>query len=109
MYPELQLLLDNFEAVAADAARVSTLGADAWKEWPEEHYSDGGNQDWKIFPFAQQTDLQRSMTVLESDHVTYRQGASCPTPPLLVSISPADCEAEFLEQNFANCEVAFLE
>ena len=51
-YPELRMLLDNFDMVAEDAARVSQLGPDAWKEWPEEHYSDGGNQDWKIFPFA---------------------------------------------------------
>jgi len=46
IYPELQILLDNFDDILQEAEQVSH-----WKEWPENHYREGGNQDWKVFPF----------------------------------------------------------
>mmetsp|Transcript_21895 Transcript_21895/g.49501 ORF Transcript_21895/g.49501 Transcript_21895/m.49501 type:complete len:531 (+) Transcript_21895:20-1612(+) len=49
LFPELQILLDNFGEIQREALEAVETG---WKDWPEEHYSDGGAQDWKVFPFA---------------------------------------------------------
>jgi len=51
VYPQLAALQTpaNFEAIQAEARKVAETG---WKDWPEQHYSDGGLQDWKVFPFV---------------------------------------------------------
>ena len=51
VYPQLATLQTpaNFEAIQAEARKVAETG---WKDWPEQHYSDGGLQDWKVFPFV---------------------------------------------------------
>jgi hypothetical protein len=51
VYPQLAVLQTrvNFAAIQREAQKVAETG---WKDWPEEHYSDGGLQDWKVFPFV---------------------------------------------------------
>eukprot|EP01031_Cornospumella_fuschlensis_P041572 gene41572-50733_t len=49
-FPELQVLLDNFDVIAAEAKRIPT-----WTPWPEDHFSlnkdEGMNgEDWTVFP-----------------------------------------------------------
>jgi hypothetical protein len=46
-YPELQLLLDSFDVVEREAMAVS-----GWTPWPEYHFRDGGQSDWRVFPFV---------------------------------------------------------
>lgn len=43
LFPELQELLDGFAAIRAEMSKVGD-----WKAWPENHYMDGGSQDWKV-------------------------------------------------------------
>jgi len=49
VFPELNALVEARDVIREEARHVAETG---WKEWPEEHYSDGGAQDWKVFPFA---------------------------------------------------------
>ena len=47
IYPELQVMLDNFEAIREEA-----LGVSSWTPWPEYHFRDGGvENDWRVVPF----------------------------------------------------------
>jgi hypothetical protein len=64
----VKILLDNFDAIRAEALQVARsksvqsllslsllryeLAQNSWKPWPEQHYSDGGSQDWTVFPFC---------------------------------------------------------
>lgn len=44
LFPELKALVDAMPEIAAECGRVA-----AWKAWPEKHYDEGGNQDWKVY------------------------------------------------------------
>ena len=47
LYPGLQALLDDFEAIRAEALSVAQ-----WTPWPEYHFRDGGAEnDWRVVPF----------------------------------------------------------
>ncbi|CAM9599968.1 unnamed protein product, partial [Heterosigma akashiwo] len=47
LYPQLQVLIDNYEDILQEAEAVT-----GWHAWPEYHFREGGNNDWKVFPFA---------------------------------------------------------
>jgi hypothetical protein len=63
VYPELEILLAQFAPIREEAFRVageSSVSAlldllfyarvrEGWTEWPEQHYNDGGNKDWKVW------------------------------------------------------------
>lgn len=47
IYPELQLLIDNYDIIAKEAFRVA-----GWTAWPEYHFREGGEtNDWTVYPF----------------------------------------------------------
>lgn len=47
LYPGLQALLEDFEAIRAEALSVAQ-----WTPWPEYHFRDGGAEnDWRVVPF----------------------------------------------------------
>lgn len=43
LFPELKLLIRAFAEIATECADVG-----GWKAWPEQHYGEGGGQDWKV-------------------------------------------------------------
>lgn len=45
-FPQLQILIDNFDIIREEAMSVNS-----WTPWPEDHFSDGGQADWTVFPF----------------------------------------------------------
>lgn len=47
LYPGLRVLLEDFDAIQAEALAVSQ-----WTPWPEYHFRDGGTEnDWRVVPF----------------------------------------------------------
>lgn len=46
VYPELRLLLDQFDVIRDEANAVG-----GWTPWPEYHFREGGGSDWRVFPF----------------------------------------------------------
>lgn len=45
-YPFLSILIDNIHDLKHEASRIS-----GWVPWPEEHYMQDSETDWKVFPF----------------------------------------------------------
>lgn len=45
VYPELQVLLDNFDVIVAESASLPQ-----WTPWPENHYAEGAPGSWTVFP-----------------------------------------------------------
>lgn len=43
LFPELSILENHFSEILKECMQVSS-----WKAWPENHYEEGGNQDWKV-------------------------------------------------------------
>jgi hypothetical protein len=67
------------------AAEAKAVGEQGWKEWPEQHYSDGGAQDWKVFPFC------HTFPANDCSRTTFIPSccAQCPTTTrLLKSLGP---------------------
>jgi aspartyl/asparaginyl beta-hydroxylase (cupin superfamily) len=46
LFPQLQLLYDNVDVLAEEAATVH-----CWTPWPEDHFGEYGESDWTVFPF----------------------------------------------------------
>lgn len=48
IYPELSILLEpeNFTAIRSEA-----LAIEGWTPWPEYHFREGGESDWRVIPF----------------------------------------------------------
>lgn len=47
LFPELKVLVEGLADISAECIQVSN-----WRAWPEKHYEEGGEQDWKVFPFV---------------------------------------------------------
>lgn len=45
VFPELKALAQGLPEILAECTKVSN-----WKTWPEKHYEEGGEQDWKVTP-----------------------------------------------------------
>jgi hypothetical protein len=47
LYPELEIMMDGITDILTEVQAICS-----WTPWPEKHYSDGGKEDWKVFPFV---------------------------------------------------------
>jgi hypothetical protein len=45
VYPELRALVDGFDVIYKEA-----MGISGWTPWPEYHFRDGGESDWRVWP-----------------------------------------------------------
>jgi len=45
-FPHLSILIDNINDLKYEASRIN-----GWVPWPEEHYMQDSETDWKVFPF----------------------------------------------------------
>ncbi|CAM9434867.1 unnamed protein product [Chrysoparadoxa australica] len=46
-FPQLSVLKEHQDSLLAEAESIQQ-----WQPWPESHYNEGGNEDWKVFPFV---------------------------------------------------------
>jgi hypothetical protein len=46
LFPELQILLDNFDSILEEAKTIQK-----WIPWPEDHFAKNGVTNWTVFPF----------------------------------------------------------
>eukprot|EP01041_Mallomonas_annulata_P005673 gene5673-11451_t len=46
-FPQLSILIENIDVLIEESRTITT-----WTPWPEDHFSDGGHADWKVFPFV---------------------------------------------------------
>lgn len=49
VYPQLEVLKDNFDVIRDEMQAV--LSSSSWPFWPEKHYAEGDNE-WRVFPFC---------------------------------------------------------
>ena len=45
IYPELRILIENLSVIQEESRKVPK-----WTNWPEDHYSVGGEGSWTVFP-----------------------------------------------------------
>ncbi|GAB9464670.1 Aspartate beta-hydroxylase domain-containing protein 2 [Globisporangium polare] len=49
LYPQLEVLRDNFDVIVEEMKAVHQ--SSTWPFWPEKHYAEGDNE-WRVFPFC---------------------------------------------------------
>ena len=94
VYPELEVLVRGMADIVAECDQVA-----AWKAWPEKHYDEGGNHDWKVIRFRGLTLLlgsDKSLCLrgqLSSKAVRFCRGffciPGCPFPYVFAFFAPS--------------------
>lgn len=49
LFPQLEVLRDNFDVIVEEMKAVHQ--SSTWPFWPEKHYAEGDNE-WRVFPFC---------------------------------------------------------
>lgn len=74
LFPELQIFVDNYNKIREE---VENIGS--WIPWPEDHFSDGGQADWTVFPFL------HTFPALDDSKMTWLP-TTCQKCPVIASL-----------------------